>query len=176
MQDETFNQDLLQLLFNLVTWLYLKWVVFKYQKIQNNSLLLRFGLCRMVPVFFLPCFTFLFVQRLFSCWFIFCLEIQPEIIPQSETRDENCMLLFPLHCHEIAAPYLFHRNHFTMQLCSVEVINTLGGLLRCWHCHKAIAASPRTASICHHFCTNHLWEKKKKSKYFVSASPSLNKF
>lgn len=54
------------------------------------------------------------------------------------------------------ALYLFHWDHLPVELSLVQVVNAFCGLFRCGHCHKAVAASSRTPSICHNLGTHHL--------------------
>lgn len=56
-------------------------------------------------------------------------------------------------------PYLLNRDHPSVKLSSVEMADTLCGLIRCWHGDKPIAPGPRTSGIGHHFGSNNLHEK-----------------
>lgn len=51
-----------------------------------------------------------------------------------------------------------HRDHPAMQLSSVQVADTLGGLLCGRHGDKTVAASPGTLGVGHHLSSNNLEE------------------
>lgn len=55
--------------------------------------------------------------------------------------------------------YPFYRNHFAMEFSTVQMLNTLGCFICCWHGNKSITSGSRTFSICYHFSTNNLTNK-----------------
>jgi hypothetical protein len=61
--------------------------------------------------------------------------------------------------HPQNVPHLLHRDHPSVQLGSVQVVDTLGRLIRCRHGDKPVTPSPRTAGIGHHLGPDNLQEE-----------------
>lgn len=63
-------------------------------------------------------------------------------------------------------PHLLYGDHSSVKFGSVQVADTLCGLVGCRHSDESIAPSPRTAGIGHHFSSNDLHERG--SLYFLT--------